>query len=621
MNNIVKLKSYRSFRIPVTEGDKISMDIIKYNGNLVHYDSNSWKLTNVSLSGVAFESSMTFEKEGILELEFTFKGHQFNVSSKVARFIPKYNVFGEVESYLYGIEFFTEDQDNGKEFISSFISSFSTRRLKKHLINLLINESRINTFTDGQKLSLSLSLFLDMKQFKGISDFLKIIFKESCRFSNSEVGRIFLLNKKRDHLYSYDIDKEEFYKYSSLENQNLANDILAQKSFRIIRSNGDLNLDNFPSMPLNKSGDDYSSALYFPVLDSQGKACGFFEFINFDQSKNYSERDLSVIELFSNIFTLCFGDLDKTEFVSHLEDNIGYIDNSVIIGRSKGMDNINEFIHGQGSHVENVLIEGNHGVGKIHIGKNIHHCSSRSKMPVGALFCESIIDENDLEVQLTGDLDHVGKIELYSGGSLIVHEPSELSASCQSLLFSILKKREDIRLITTSTNPLMKLCEEEKFDYGLYNFLSENYFHVPDLKDRREDIPCLVNHFLDLLCSQYGLPSKRVSDFVMHTFEKYSWPGNIEELKVTTERLINYYPYLRFLDDLPQKEFPIIGEYPRQSGIIDNILRDATHELDLDSVKEGVITAYCAAQGITREEYDRSYADIDEGLVLRKIAS
>lgn len=621
MNNIVKLKSYRSFRIPVADGDKIHMNIIKYNGNLVNYDSNSWKLTNVSLSGVAFESGMNFEKDGILELEFKFKGHHFHVSSKVARFIPKYNVFGEVESYLYGIEFFTEDQDNGKEFISSFISSFSTRRLKKHLISLLINESRINTFTDGQKLSLSLSLFLDMKQFKGISDFLKMIFKESCRFSKSEVGKIFLLNRKRDYLYTYDIDKEEFHKYSSLENQNLANEILTKKSFKIIRSSGDLNLDNFPSMPLNKTGDDYSSALYFPVLDSQGKACGFFEFINFDKSKSYSERDLSVIELFSNIFTLCFGDLDKTEFVSHLEDNIGYIDNSVIIGRSKGMDNVNEFIHGQGSHVENVLIEGSHGVGKIHIGKSIHHSSARSKMPVGALFCESIIDEKDLEVQLMGDLDHVGKIELYSGGSLIIHEPSELSIGCQKLLYKILKNREDIRLITTSTSSLLKICEKDKFNKDLYSFLSENYFHVPDLKDRREDIPLLVNHFLDLLCSQYGLPSKRVSTFVMDTFENYSWPGNIEELKVTTERLINYYPYLRFLDDLPQKEFPIIGEYPRQSGIVYNILKDATHELDIALIKEGVIASYCEAQGITREEYDESYSDIDETVTLRKIAS
>ena len=621
MNNIVKLKSYRSFRIPVGETDKISMQIIKYNGNSVDYPSSAWTLSNVSLSGVAFASNLDFAIDGILELEFKFKGYSFHVSAKVARSIPEYNVFGEIESFLYGVEFYTEDQDNGKEFISAFISSFSTKRLKKHLINLLINESRINTFSDGQKLGLSLSLFLDMKQFKGISDFLKVVFYECCRFSHSEVGKIFLLNRKKDTLYKYDIDKEEFHKYSTLENQMLANDILAQKSFKIIRSSGSLNLDNFPSMPLSKKGEEYSSALYFPVLDSQGKACGFFEFINFDKHKSYSEKDLSTIELFSNIFTLCFGDLDKTEFVSHLEDDIGYVDTSKLVGRGKGIDVVDEFIHGQGSHIENVLIEGSNGVGKIHIAKSIHHSSATQKMPIGTIHCESVVDDKDLILQLNGDSEHVGKLELYSGGSLIIHEPSKLNKVCQLELLTILKYRTDIRLISTSTTSLYEKCESGEFNKELFGYLSQNYFLVPDLKDRKEDIPCLVNHFLDLLCSQYGLPSKRVSDYVMETFENYSWPGNIEELKVTTQRLINFYPYLRFLDDLPQKEFPIIGEFPRQNGVIEDIIIQDDHEIDLVEVREGIIKNYCLAHGITREEYETLYKDQASPIATDKIAS
>ncbi|WP_096909299.1 AAA-type ATPase lid domain-containing protein [Halobacteriovorax marinus] len=621
MNNIVKLKSYRSFRIPVSDSDKISMQILKYNSKTVDYPSSAWKLSNVSLSGVAFESSLKFESDGVLELEFKFKGHTFHVCSKVARSIPNYNVFGEVESFIYGVEFFTEDQDNGKEFISSYISSFSTRRLKKHLINLLINESRINTFSDGQKLSLSLSLFLDMKQFKGIGDFLRVVFKECCRFSHSDIGNIYLLNMKKDSLYLYDMEKEEFHRYSGLENQVLANDILDQKSFKIIRSNGKLNLENFPSTPMSEDGVEFSSALYFPLLDSQGKCCGFFEFINFDKNKSFSERDLSAIELFSNVFTLCFGDLDKTEFVSHLEDNIGYVDNAKLIGRSKGIDVVDEFIHGQGAHVENVLIQGSNGVGKIHIGKSIHHRSATSNMPIGTLLCETIIDRADLELQLIGDEEHVGKLELYSGGSLIIHEPSALSKSCQDFLFETLSKRSDVRLITTTTKSLIDKCDNNLFSRDLYEFLSRNFISVPDLSERKEDIGPLVNHFLDLLCSQYGLPSKRVSNYVMRTFESYSWPGNIEELKVTIERLINYYPYLRYLDELPEKEFPIIGEYPRQSGIVKEVMLDATHELDLTAVKEGIITNYCKAHGLTREEYDNLYAKEEEITENQQLAS
>lgn len=607
MENIVKLKSYRSFRIPVNSTDKIYMSILKSDGLAINDEDMKWNITNVSLSGIAFQSGVEFKYGSILEIELRYKSFIFHACSKVARAKPVYNVFGEVESYQYGVEFFTGDQENGREFISHFISSFSTKRLKKHLINLLINESRINTFTDGQKLSLSLSLYTDMKQFKGMDSFLKMIFIECCRTCKSDVGNVFILNDGRDKLYKLNLEDLTKERFCSLNDQYMINELLSSRKYKTVKSIGHLSLETFPSVSVNSKGEEFRHALFFPLQDSQGKTYGFFEFINFDASKSYTEGDLSTIELFSSIFTMCYGQLDKSEFVNHLDDSVDYRDSSVLVGRSKGIDVVQEFVQDQGNHVENVLIEGRHGVGKIHIAKNIHENSSTSKMAIGTIHCNQIVSNSEFSLSLYGDSEHVGKLELYSGGTIILHEPSLLKLEDQRTLLGALKERPDIRVISTSTDCLKDKCEEQLFDEELYTILCNNYFFVPDLVDRKEDIPYLVNHFLDLFCSKYGVPSKRISSHVTDIFLNYSWPGNIQELKTTIERLVNYYPYVRFLDELPQKEFPIIGEYPRQAGIYDEIIKGNREEVNQDELLESLIVNFCEANKITREEFDRLY--------------
>ncbi|OUR97211.1 hypothetical protein A9Q84_12865 [Halobacteriovorax marinus] len=607
MDNIVKLKSYRSFRIPVEPTDKISMVILKSDGQALDDKEIKWDITNVSLSGIAFESGIEITYGSILELELSYKSFVFQASSKVTRAHPIFNVFGEVESYQYGIEFFTGDQESGRDFISHFISSFSTKRLKKHLINLLINESRINTFTDGQKLSLSLSLFTDMKQFKGMESFLKTIFLECCRSCKSDVANVFILNDSRDSLYKLNLDDLSKEKICTLNDQAMINELLTTKRFKTVKSIGHLSLETFPTVSVNEKGEEFRHALFFPLEDSQGKTFGFFEFINFDADKSYTEADLSTIELFSNIFTMCYGNLDKSEFVNYLDDGIKYRNSSELIGKSKSIDVVQEFIQDQGDHGENVLIEGRHGVGKIHIAKNIHDNSATNKMAIGTIHCNEIESSSEFTLSIYGDSDHVGKLELYSGGTLILHEPSLLKKEDQETLLKALKDRTDIRVITTSTFSLEEICQEGSFNSELYEVLSKNYFFVPNLIDRKEDIPYLVNHFLDLLCLSYGLPSKRISSHVMDIFTNYNWPGNIQELRTTIERLVNYYPYVRFLDELPQKEFPIIGEYPRQAGIYDDIFSDNEEVINQTTLLEELIVNFCSANKLTREEFDRLY--------------
>lgn len=602
MENIAKLKSYRSFRIPVKNSDKVYLNLVRYDGVGLSDEHIKWELQNVSLTGVAFQTSTKFELDSVLEVELKYKSFHFEASAKIIRVTPVFNEFSEIESYQYGVEFFTQDQDNCRDFISHFISGFSTKRLKKHLISLLINESAINTFTDGQKLSLCMNLFTDMKQFKGMESFLTMIFSECCRIANSEQGNVYLLSKRRDKLLKLDLADNSREEFCSLDSEYLMNEVLSKKRYKVVKSLGHLSLDTFPSNTINSEGIEFKHALFFPMLDTQGKVFGIFEFINFKSEKGYTDKDLGIIEIFSNIFTMCYENLDKGELVKHLVDDFDLRNGPRLVGNSQGIDKISEFIQGSKSDKSNILIEGNHGVGKIHVAKNIHDQSEVSNMSFGQIHCEGITSLSELSLILNGDFEKVGRLELYSGGTILIHEPTLLSVELQEQLNIDLLKRSDIRIIATSIHSLEELVKSEEFSRDLFETISANYFYVEDLKNRKEDIPLLINYFLDYYCSLYGLPAKRVCDNVMNVFSDYTWPGNVAELQRTIERFVNYYPYIRFLDELPQKEFPIIGLFARQSGILkDN--KELLVDVDKGLLKEKLIQRYCETHQISNDQF------------------
>ena len=620
MENIAKLKSYRSFRIPVKSSDKVYLNLVRYEGVGLSDEHVKWELQNVSLTGVAFQTSTKFEHGSVLEIELNYKRFHFEASAKIIRITPIFNEFSEIESYLYGVEYFTQDQDNCRDFISHFISGFSSRRLKKHLINLLINESKINTFTDGQKLSLSMNLFTDMKQFRGMDNFLTMIFSECCRIANSEQGNVYLLSKRRDKLLKLDLTDNSRSEFCELDSEYIMNEVLSKKRYKVVKSLGHLSLDTFPSSTISKEGTEFKHALFFPMLDTQGKVFGVFEFINFKSDKGYTDKDLGTIEIFSNIFTMCYENLDKGEFVKHLVDDFDLRAKSRLVGNSEGIDKISEFIQSSSSDKTNILIEGNHGVGKIHVAKNIHEQSETSNMSFGQIHCEGISSLSELNLILIGDSDKVGRLELYSGGTILIHEPTLLSLELQRKLSEELQSRSDIRIIATTIHSLKELVSSGGFDQHLYETISSNYFYVEDLKNRKDDIPLLINYFLDYYCSLYGLPSKRVCTKVMNVFSDYGWPGNVAELQRTIERFVNYYPYIRFLDELPQKEFPIIGHFARQSGIIkDNM--ELLEKVDKSLLKQKLIERYCETNKLSESEFFEKFPDTLDQEEQKDIAS
>lgn len=198
-----------------------------------------------------------------------------------------------------------------------------------------------------------------------------------------------------------------------------------------------------------------------------------------------------------------------------------------------------------------VLIEGESGTGKELIAKAIHFNSPRHDKPFVCMDCGAIPDsllESSLfgheKGSFTGAISyHKGKFELADGGTLFLDEVDEMSPALQVKLLRILQwgeytpvgsessKKCDVRIVAASKQPLQKLVSERKFRDDLYYRLNIIRIELPPLRERKEDIPLLINHILQNVCKNLAKPLPALSPEVKRLLRNYSYPGNIRELE------------------------------------------------------------------------------------------
>jgi len=205
-----------------------------------------------------------------------------------------------------------------------------------------------------------------------------------------------------------------------------------------------------------------------------------------------------------------------------------------------------------------VLIQGESGTGKELIARAIHSTSPRSKCPFVAVSCAAL-PETLLESELFGHEKGAftnaislrkGKFELADKGTLFLDEVGDMSQNTQADLLRVLEEREfrriggselikvDVRVISATNKELEKLVKEEKFREDLYYRLNVVCIQVPPLRERREDIPLLVEHFL----TKYSIENKKGIEFIdedaLRLLMRYNWPGNVRELENVIERAV-----------------------------------------------------------------------------------
>ncbi len=208
-----------------------------------------------------------------------------------------------------------------------------------------------------------------------------------------------------------------------------------------------------------------------------------------------------------------------------------------------------------------VLITGENGTGKEIVARSIHRKSKRAKRPMIAINCAAIPEEL-IESELFGhekgaftgaDKVHIGKFELAHKGTLFLDEIGDMSLKTQAKILRILQEQAfervggtktikvDVRVIVATNKDLKKEIEIGRFRKDLYYRLNVFPIHVPALRERKEDIPLLINEFITTFCEENGYKPIKISEEALKLLMSYSWPGNVRELKNIIERLLIMY--------------------------------------------------------------------------------
>jgi transcriptional regulator with PAS, ATPase and Fis domain len=221
-----------------------------------------------------------------------------------------------------------------------------------------------------------------------------------------------------------------------------------------------------------------------------------------------------------------------------------------------------------------VLITGETGAGKELAAKAIHAVSRRAHRPFVAVNCAGL-PESLLESELFGHVrgsftgayrDKQGKFELAHGGTMFLDEVGEMTMRMQSLMLRVLQlgevqkvgsdsivRRVDVRIIAATNRDLLDLVRQGLFREDLYYRLNVIRISVPPLREKRQDLPALLTHFLDRFADAAGSVPPTVEPAAMHALMAYSWPGNVRELANIAERLIAAGRPSVVLEDLPEE--------------------------------------------------------------------
>ena len=229
-----------------------------------------------------------------------------------------------------------------------------------------------------------------------------------------------------------------------------------------------------------------------------------------------------------------------------------------MIGNSNEMLKIYAIIRKVANTPTNVLILGESGTGKELVARAIHENSSRDKMPFVVINCGGI-PENLLESEFFGYCkgaftgaysDKQGLFEFANGGTIFLDEVAELPPFLQVKLLRVVQEktfrriggaddiRVDVRIISATNKNLYEMVKTEKFREDLYYRLNVIPLSIPPLRERKEDIPLLVKHFIDKYTRELGKEVKTISAYALDLLMDYPFPGNIRELKNIIERSV-----------------------------------------------------------------------------------
>ena len=243
-----------------------------------------------------------------------------------------------------------------------------------------------------------------------------------------------------------------------------------------------------------------------------------------------------------------------------------------IVGKSAPLVKMLSLVEKVANTESTVLITGESGTGKELVAQALHYNSRRSNGPLVTVNCGAIPEEL-LESELFGHVkgaftgahqNHEGRFRIADGGTIFLDEIGDMSPNLQVKLLRVLQERTfepvgssktlsvDVRIVAATHQDLLELIEEKRFREDLYYRLNVVPIEVPPLRERQEDIPLLIHHFLDRLQADSDGRGKSISDTAMEALVAHGWPGNVRELENLVERMTVLCPEEEIgVEDLP----------------------------------------------------------------------
>jgi DNA-binding NtrC family response regulator len=283
---------------------------------------------------------------------------------------------------------------------------------------------------------------------------------------------------------------------------------------------------------------------------------------------------------------------------------------SGIIGNCAAMQDVFQQIRQVADTDATIFIQGESGTGKELIARALHDLSSRSSGPFIAVNLGAL-PETLLESELFGhekgsftgaSRRKPGCFEQSRGGTLFLDEITEIPAKSQVDLLRVLETGEfmrvggeemlesDARIVSATNKDIQQLIEDARFREDLYYRLNIVPIQIPPLRERRDDIPLLVEHFLNHFCHRHNRPTRQIADEAMHVLTAATWPGNVRQLRNVMERLV-----VTVTDDVINAErLPTdLRPVPRSGSGSVRRLAEATEAAEKDAIQAALAASNC----------------------------
>ncbi|MGA2260426.1 MAG: sigma-54 dependent transcriptional regulator [Acidobacteriota bacterium] len=276
---------------------------------------------------------------------------------------------------------------------------------------------------------------------------------------------------------------------------------------------------------------------------------------------------------------------ENSLFRSELQDKFQFTN---LIGNSSGMQQVYRMVAMVAQKTSTILISGETGTGKEVVARAIHYNGPRKDQPLVCVNC-SAIPANLLEDELfghvkgafTGAHQHrIGRFEHANRGTLFLDEVGSMPLDLQVKLLRVLQEREfqkvggntpvkvDVRIIAATNEDLMEKVRNGEFREDLYYRLNVIPVHILPLRQRREDVPLLVSHFVKKFCAEQRVPIRRVSHEAIKHLLAFDWPGNVRQLENAVEMAVALSGDRELLEET---DFPVVAQTPSEDEIFRNI--------------------------------------------------